>query len=89
MELDKYKGGDFKYDNSFFEILSQDYRKNAFLVPSLGILFFRKTLQLDKFEGGDFKHDNSLSKVLAQECPNKVFLVPNLGIFVISQNFAI
>ena len=34
--LDKFKGADFKYDNSFLKSLTQKYPNKAFLVPDLG-----------------------------------------------------
>ena len=87
LQLDKFEGADFKYDNSIFKILAQKYPNKAFLVKNTQIrhfwsqiqvfLFFRKILQLDKFEGADFKYDNSIFKILAQKYPNKAFLVKN------------
>ena len=70
-----------------FKILAQKYPNKAFLIPNLGILFFREILQIHKLEGADSKYDNSFSKNLAQKCPNKTFLVPNLDIFLSSKNF--
>ena len=35
LQLVKFKGADFKYDNSFFQILAQKYLNKAFLVLSL------------------------------------------------------
>ena len=87
LQLDKFEGADFKYDNSIFKILAQKYPNKAFLVKNTQIrhfwsqiqvfLFFRKISQLDKFEGADFKYDNSIFKILAQKYPNKAFLVKN------------
>ena len=87
LQLDKFEGADFKYDNSIFKIVGEKYPIKAFLVKNTQIrhfwsqiqvfLFFRKILQLDKFEGADFKYDNSIFKILAQKYPNKAFLVKN------------
>ena len=65
LQLGKFEGAHFKYDNSIFEILPQKYSNKAFLVkkhpnkaylvPNLGIFVFREILQLDKFEGSAFK----------------------------------
>ena len=56
LQLDKFEGADFKYDNSIFKILAQKYPNKAFLVKNSQIrhfwfqiqafLFFRKILQL-------------------------------------------
>ena len=96
MQIDKFKGADFKYDNSFLKILAQNYPNKTFLVPNLAIFiisrnFAHKILQFDQYEGADFKFNNRLFKILAQKYPNKVFLVPSLSIFVVffSQQFPI
>ena len=100
LQLVKFEGADFKYDNSFFKILSQKYPNEtffcqkypnkAFLVPNLNIFVFWQNLHLGKFDGADFKYNNSFLKTsLAQKYLTKVFLVTNLGIFFISKIFAI
>ena len=66
LQLHKFEGVDFQYDNSFFKILPQKYPNKAFLVPNLGIFVCRKILQLDKFEGADFKYDNIVFKFQPQ-----------------------
>ena len=69
LQLDKFEGADFKYDNSF---LKQKCPNQAFLVKNTQIihfwfqiyafLFFCEILQLDKFEVADFKYDNIVFK---------------------------
>ena len=66
LQLHKFDGADFKYDNSFFKISAQNIQYKIYIVPSLGVLFFRKIFVLGKFEGADFKCNNSFSKNL---CP--------------------
>ena len=56
MQIDKFEGADFKYDNSVFKILAHNYQNRAFLVPNLGI-FIISQFQLHKFKGSDFKYD--------------------------------
>ena len=53
LQLNKFEGADFKYDNSFFLILPPKYANIAFLVPNLGIFVFHKNWQLEKFEGAE------------------------------------
>ena len=44
LQLDKFKGADFNYGNSFFKIPAQKYPNKAFLVPNLDIFgFFTKS----------------------------------------------
>ena len=74
--FDKFQGADFKYDNSFFNILAQKYPNKAFLLKNTQIrhfqsqiqafLFFREILLLGKFEGADFKYDNIVFKFQPQ-----------------------
>ena len=37
LQIDKFEGADFRYDNSFLKILAQKYQNKAFLVPNLAI----------------------------------------------------
>ena len=72
LQIDKFEGTDFKYDNSFFKILAQKYPVKVFLVKNTQkqhfwsqiqtFLFLHKILQLDKFENVGFKYDNSSLK---------------------------
>ena len=73
LDLGKFRGADFKSDNSFFKILAQKYPNKAFL-------FLHKILQLGKFKCADFKYDKSVFKSLAKNYPNKAFLVKNVQI---------
>ena len=67
LQIDKFKGADFKYDNSFLKILAQNYPRKTFLVPNLAIFiisrnFAHKILQLDQYEGADFKFNDKFLK---------------------------
>ena len=68
MQLGKFEGADFKYENSFPQSIAQKYPKKAFfgqkykdrafLFRNIGIFFFfHEILQLAVFEGTDFKYD--------------------------------
>ena len=69
LQLDKFKGADFKYDKNFFKSLAKIYPNKAFLVKNVQIrhfwsqiltfLFLHKILQLDKLKGADLKYDKS------------------------------
>ena len=90
LQLDKFEGVDFKYDNSFLKFQPKNNKIRHFWSQNQAFSLFQDILQLDKFKGADFKYDNSFfKKILAQKHSNKVFLVPNLGVFVSSQNFTI
>ena len=77
LQLGKFEGCDFKYDNSFLKLQPKKYPNKASFVPNLGIFVFREILQLDKFKGADFKYDNIIFKILAQKFPTTAFLVKN------------
>ena len=85
MELEKFEGADFKYDNRFLKFQPQNTQTWYFLSQIQAFSLFHDILQLDKFEGVDFKFDNSFFQIAAQNYPNHAFLVPNLDIFVIFQ----
>ena len=78
LQLDKFEGADFKYDNIVFKFQPQNTQIRHFWSKIYGFLFFREILQIDKFEGADLKYDKTFSKNLA-------FFVPNLDIFVSSK----
>ena len=68
LQLEKFLGTDFKYDNIVFQFQPRNtqvkhfwYQNEGFLVPNLGI-FFNEILQLDKLEGADFTYDDSFLK---------------------------
>ena len=66
LQLDKFEGADFKYDNIVCKFQPKNSQIQAFL-------FFREILQIEKFEDADFKYDNSFFLILAQKNANKVF----------------
>ena len=84
LQLEKFEGADFKYDNNAFQILIQNKES---LVPNLGIFIFTKILQRDKFEDPDFKDENSFFKILIQKYLIIAFLVLNLAIYVFLKIF--
>ena len=64
----KFKGADFKYDNSFFSSCTLKHPNETILVPVLKFFcfFLHETLQFLKFVCANFKHGNSLfEEVLA------------------------
>ena len=42
LQLDKFEGADFKFDNIFFQIPAQKYPNHTFLVQNLDFFFLRK-----------------------------------------------
>ena len=52
LQLDKFKGADFKYDISIF------LKNSSPKIPK----FLHKISELNKFQGADFKYDNSFLK---------------------------
>ena len=66
LQLDKFEGTDFKYDNIFFLIIAQKHPNKAFLVPNETFSFFHEVLQLGKFEGDNFKYNNIIFKFQSQ-----------------------
>ena len=91
MQLHKFEDIDFKYDNSFFLILTQKDPNEAYLVLHLGIFIFSEgfVVRQDKLEVADFTYDNSFSKIVTQKDPNKALLAQYSDSFLFSQNLAI
>ena len=88
LQLEKFEGADFKYDNSFIKFQPKNTQIRHFWSQMQPFLFFSENLQIGKFEGADFKSDNSVFKMYAQKYPNNAFLVTNLRIFIFALNFA-
>ena len=53
LQVDKFKGADFKYDNSVLKFWPKYTKTRSFCCQILAFLFFDKILQVDKFEGAD------------------------------------
>ena len=53
--LDKFEGADFKYKNSFFQILIQKYQHEAFLVRNLGVFVISWNFPIRQIRGYWFK----------------------------------
>ena len=85
----QFQGVSFKYDNSFFKILSQKYPNKAFLVKILDIFIFSQNVTFRQIRGWLFQIWQYFFRVPVQKCTNKAFLVLNFGIFVFMRNFAI
>ena len=62
LQLDKFEGANFKYDNSFFKYQPKSTQIRHFWSEIQGFLFLHQTLQQDKFEDVDLKHDNNIFK---------------------------
>ena len=88
MQIDKFEGADFKYDNSYLKILARKYTNKAFLVPNLGIFIFWWNFVIRQIWRCWFQRWEYYFQIPAQELPTKAFSFPNLGIFVFPQNFA-
>ena len=83
LQLGKFKGSDFKYENSFFKYIAQKYSNQAFLVKNTkkwhfwsqfqAFLFLHKVWQLDRGAGADFKYDNSFPKLYPKNTQIKHF----------------
>ena len=64
LQLDKFEGVNFKYDNSFLKLLQKNNQIRQFWFHIWALLFSCITLKSDKFEGADF-----FFKVLAKHIP--------------------
>ena len=51
LELDKFEGADFKYDNNFFQITAQKYPNKAFLVRNSQIFIFAPNFATRQIRG--------------------------------------
>ena len=87
LELEKFQGADFKYDNSFSNFYPENTEIRHFWGRIETKKFFRKILHFIKFDVSYFKSHNSFSKFEPKGTPNKALLIPGLGIFVSSPNF--
>ena len=75
LQLEKFEGADFKYDNGFLKFKVKNTQIRPFWCLIKKFLFFRKILRIDKFDGADLKFDNSFFKILAQKNLNKRLLL--------------
>ena len=89
MELDKFEGTVFKYDNTFLKYYQKNTQITHIWSQIYALLFVFKVWQFVKSEGADFKYGNNYFQSLPQKYPNKSFLVSNLGIFDFSEKFGI
>ena len=71
LQLDKFEGTDYRYDNSFLKLQPKNSQimrqkvKNTQLKhfwSKIQKFFFRDILELDKFQGADFKYDKIIFK---------------------------
>ena len=54
LQLDKFEGANFKYDNSFFQILARKYPNDAFFCPKCKyFLILHEVSGIEKFEATD------------------------------------
>ena len=80
LQLNKFAGADFKYDNSFLKFLPKITQIRDFLCQIKAFLFFQKMFKLDMWQ--------YYLQIPTQDYPNKAFLVPNLRVFIFALNFA-
>ena len=73
LELGKFEGANFKYDNSIFKILAEKYPNKAGS-KFRHFCFFCKILQLDKLEDANLKFDNMVFKFQPQNTQIRHFL---------------
>ena len=83
LQLDKFEGADFKYDNIFFQIPAQKYPNHTFLIPNLDSFIFLSNLQLEKFEGADFKYVNKFFSNCSPKIPKWSIFCPKCKYFLI------
>ena len=62
LQLDKFEGADFKYDNIVFKFHSKSTQIRYFWSQILEFLVLHQTLQQDKFKDANFKYDNVFFK---------------------------
>ena len=87
LQLDKFEGADFKYDNSFLKFQPENNQIRHFCSQVLAFSISHDIFQLDKFKGADFKYDNSCFKFQPKILKYGIFS-PNLRIFIFAPNFA-
>ena len=67
LQLDKFKGPDFKYDKIIFKFQSKNTQIRHFWSQIQGFLFLHRTLQEYKFKDADVKYDNNIFKFQPQD----------------------
>ena len=58
LQLDKFEGADFKYDNIAYKLQSKYLQVRRFWYQIYAFFIFSRILQLDKVESSNFKYDN-------------------------------
>ena len=77
LQLDKFEGGDLKFDNSFLKFLPKNTQIRRFFLKLRHFCFFKKFCNLTNLTVL-FQIWQRFFKILAQKYPNNPFLVPNL-----------
>ena len=62
LQLDKFEGADFKYNNISFKFQSKIPKLAIFCLKFKYFCFCTKTLQQDKFKDADFRYSNIVFK---------------------------
>ena len=89
MHFEKFKGVDFKYSNSVFQILAQKYPEKSFLVLSLKPFHFGWNFAIPQIVGCWFQIWKQLLKIAAQKYPNKTTFGSNLVFCVLHETLHI
>ena len=74
LQLIKFEGVNFKYDNGFFEFQPGNIQINIFCCECKYLLFLHETSHIEKFEGTDFENGNGLFFKFSQKYSHRNFL---------------
>ena len=88
LQLDKFEGADYKYDNILFKFQSKNTQIRRFSPKIKSFHFFTK-FRIWQVWGCWYQIWQYSFQILAQKYRNKAFLVPNLGNFILPWNFGI
>ena len=90
LQLDKFEGADFKYDDYMFKSEHQNTQICHFWSQIKGFLFFAPNFPIKvKLEGTDFKYDNNMFKFEPQNTQICHFWSRIKGFLFFAPNFAI
>ena len=80
LQLGRFEGVDFKYENSFFKFHIKNVQIRYFWSPIQGLLVLHQTLQ---------KGNTQIGHLWSPKHSNRTSLVPNFKIFIFVRSFAI
>ena len=88
LQLDKFEGVDFKYENGFFEFQSENIQKNSFCPKCEYFLFLHEYSHIEKFRGTDFKNGNVFLSDSSKKIPKYEIFFENSKVFFLSETLS-